>query len=54
MNAAMAGTRLLSCVVERRLAPWPTGAFLALETVLAAALEVEHRRATRPPPARGA
>jgi len=47
VNAAMLLTRLASCVVERRLAPWPTGAFLALETALAAALEVEHRRCGR-------
>jgi len=44
VNAGMLLARLASCVVERRLAPWPTGAFLALETTLAVALEVERRR----------
>ncbi len=41
--AGMAAARLAGAVAERRLDPWPTGAFLALEVALAAGL----RRARR-------
>ncbi len=37
-SAGMALARLAGCVAERRLAAWPTGAFLALEASLAVAL----------------
>ena len=35
---AMGATRLLSSAAERRLAPWPTGLFAALEIALGATL----------------
>ena len=44
VNAAMALTRLASCVAQRRLPGRPTTAFLALEAALAVALAAEHRR----------
>jgi Domain of unknown function (DUF4345) len=43
--AGMAAARFAGAGVERRLEPWPTGAFLALEVALAAALR-RARRAT--------
>ena len=39
-SAGMAASRLLGCALERRIQPWPTGAFLLLEAVLAGALAV--------------
>lgn len=36
---AMGGTRLFAALVERRVAPWPTGVFAALELGAAAALD---------------
>lgn len=43
-SAGMAFARLAGSVVERRLRPWPTGAFIVLEAGLAVALEVAQRR----------
>lgn len=37
-SGGMAAGRLLSAALDRELAPWPTGAFLALEAALAASL----------------
>jgi hypothetical protein len=37
-SAGMAIGRLVGCVLEGQLQPWPTGAFLLLETALAGAL----------------
>ncbi len=45
-SAGMAAARLAGCVAERRLAPWPTGAFLVLEAALAVALGVAARTGT--------
>ena len=41
--AGMAAARFAGAVAERRLEPWPTGAFLGLEVALAAALRVARR-----------
>ena len=46
-TAGMALARLAGCAVERRLAPWPTGFFLALEAALAGGL-LAAARADRP------
>jgi hypothetical protein len=43
----MAVARLAGCVAERRLTVWPSGAFLALETALAAALWPQVERDSR-------
>ncbi len=43
--AGMAAARLGGAVLERRLEPWPTGAFLALAVVMAAALRSARRSA---------
>jgi energy-converting hydrogenase Eha subunit E len=42
-SAGMALARFSGSVAERRLAPWPTGAFLVLEAALAVALGVAAR-----------
>ena len=47
-SAGMALARLAGCVAERRLAPWPTGAFLALEAALAVALRAATRAGGSP------
>lgn len=49
-SAGMAVARLTGCVVERRLRPWPTGAFIALEAGLAIALGIVDRRLIPCPP----
>ena len=53
-SAGMAAARLAGCVAERRLAPWPTGAFLVLEAALAVALGVATRAGTAGGPLQGA
>ena len=52
-SAGMAVARLAGCVAERRLAPWPTGAFLVLEAALAVALRVATRAGTAGGPLQG-
>lgn len=46
-SAGMALARLAGGAVERRLQPWPTGAFLALETGLALVAHRAGRTASR-------
>ena len=53
VGAGMAAARLAGCVAERRLAPWPTGAFLVLEAALAVALRVATRAGTAGGPLQG-
>ena len=42
-SGGMAAGRLFGAALDRRLSPWPTGAFLALEVALAASLAAAAR-----------
>ena len=50
-SAGMAVARLASGLVERRIRPWPTGAFVVVEAGLAAALTAANRSTPRAEPA---